>query len=152
MRAISKAIPLPCYNEYEALLFQAAHLLAYFGLFRVSELVYTNYQHCGRAMQLSDIKFEHGYKAVIVTIRHSKTNQSGPPESLRIPCKQDPGLCPVCALMRYSLIRSRTDGHLFQHQSGAPLTRGQFSAVLAKCILSSPFWNSKILSHSFRIG
>ena len=125
MRAISKA-PLRCYNEYEALLFQAAYLLAHFGLFRVSELVYTNYQHCGRVMQLSDKKFEHGYKAVIVTIRHSKTNQSVPPESLSIPCEQDPGLCPVCALMRYSLIRSRTDGYLFQHQSVPLLQEASF--------------------------
>ncbi|MEW8547290.1 MAG: tyrosine-type recombinase/integrase [Candidatus Thiodiazotropha sp.] len=152
LRAICNAIPQLCYNQYEASLFQAAYLLAYFGLFRVSELVHTDCRHFGRALQLSDVKFDVGHTAVILTIRCSKTNQSGQPESLRIPCEPDPGLCPVCALLRYFSLRSKVDGYLFQHQNGAPLTRGQFSAVLAKCIMHSPFRSSKILSHSFRIG
>lgn len=150
--AICTVIPQVCYNQYEAYLFQAAYLLAYFGLLRISELVHTNYQHYGRALKLSDLKFDHGNKAVIVTVRQSKTNQSGPPEILRIPCEPDSDLCPVCALSKYVSIRSRASGYLFQHQSGAPLTRSQFSAVLAKCIMSSPFRKGKILSHSFRIG
>lgn len=87
LRAICKAVSGLCYNQYEALLFQIAYLLAYFGLFGVSELIYTNRQHHGRAIKLSDIKFDHGYKAVIVTICHSKINPSGQLDSLRIPCE-----------------------------------------------------------------
>ena len=48
--------PLLCYNKNEALMFEAAYLLEFLSLLRVSQLVYTTHLHHGRAHQLSDIK------------------------------------------------------------------------------------------------
>lgn len=126
--------PLLCYNKNEALMFEAAYLLEFLSLLRVSQLVYTTHLHHGRAHQLSDIKSDLEHMAVTVTIHHSKTNQTGPPEHIRIPCEPDYAMCLVCISHKYVMVWPQTEGSLFQHQNGDPLTRGQFSAVLAKCI------------------
>lgn len=152
LRAICLSVPIMCYNDYEAALFNAAYLLAYFGLLRVSELVFTTHQHSGRALQFSDITFNDNNTAVTISIRQSKTNQAGPPTVLRIPCESDPAVCPVCSLSAFCAIRPKGHGCLFQHQNGSPLTRSQFSGVLTKCISSHGQSGKRILTHSFRIG
>lgn len=151
LHSICTLLPSICYNDYEAILFKAAYLLAYFGLLRVSEVVHSTWQHHGRALLLDDIKFDHSC-AVVVAIRQSKTCQMGEPTYLRIPCEADSNMCPVCSLKKYLAVRPSTQGYFFKHKNDKPLTRAQFSAVLAKCISSSPYKGANLLSHSFRIG
>lgn len=151
LQVICTALRSFCYNEYETIMFRAAYLVAYFGLLRVSELVHSSWQQNGRALQFQDVTFNQT-NAVTITIRESKTCQAGHPMHLRIPCERDPSLCPVCSLKQYVTVRSNTSGYLFKHQNNKPLTRSQFSAVLAKCIASSIYRGRNIRSHSFRIG
>ena len=68
-----------CFSSSEVTLFKAAFFLAYYGLLRVSEIVLTHPKQADRALLFSDIHIEDGAKALLVTIRISKTNQSGPP-------------------------------------------------------------------------
>ena len=150
LHSICLSLQFICYNDYEAILFKAAYLLTYFGLMRVSELVHSTWQHSGKALQFNDIKFEEN-NAVTIAIRQSKTCQAGNPTYLRILCEANPSMCPVCALQKYFDIRPTTLGYFFKHQNNRALTRAQFSAILAKCISSSPFSGRNVLSHSFRI-
>ena len=152
LTSICELLSSICYNVFEATMFKAAYLLTYYGLLRVSEVVHSSWQQFGRALQIQDITFEKSGQAVCITIRQSKTSQTGRPTFMRIPCEPDTNRCPVCALRNYVRIRPRVDGYLFLHANNKPLTRTQFSSVLSKCIASSPFRNCKILSHSFRIG
>ena len=53
--AICKILGNICISEYETLLFRAAYRLAFFGLFRVSELVFTSSQQPDQPLQVSDV-------------------------------------------------------------------------------------------------
>lgn len=151
LRKVLTSLTHCCHSNYETELFYATYSLAYFGLFRVSELVYTdeNYKH--RPLQLNDVVFIDDYQSVMITIRQSKTNQNGPPTVLIIPSEKG-DYCPVRALLRYSKLRPSTGDQLFVHNDGAPLTRYQFTAVLGRCIRHTGLHNGHYTSHSFRIG
>ena len=152
LQAICGLLHSACYNDYEAIMFKAAYLLAYYGLLRVSEIVHSSRHYFHRGLLLKDVTFDASFSSMTVVIRRSKTCQVGSPTSLRIPCEANSNMCAVCAMKHYFVLRSGVDGYFFQHQDNRPLTRSQFSAVLAKCIALSPFRGTSILSHSFRIG
>lgn len=141
-----------CYSSYETKLFSAIFLLAYFGLFRVSELVETRGCHADRALQSYDVKFGVDKKSINVSIRSHKTKQTGLPTVLRIPCESNSALCPVCSLREFCAIRPLFTGPLFCHINRQPVTRTQFSGVLDKCVKKSSFNCGLYKSHSFRIG
>ena len=72
-----------CYNDFERSLFNAMFTLAYFGPFRVSELVATatySYQ-----LQIAVVRVTGDRHAILVTLRKHKTNQRGIPVTIRIP-------------------------------------------------------------------
>ena len=145
---IVESLPFICYNQYELALFRSVYSLAYFGLFRVGELVFTD--HRQSELILSDINLAS--QSLTVRIRISKTNQSGRPVMITIPSESDRSICPVLAMQRYLSLRGSFTGNLFCHENRLPLTRYQFGAILSKAIshigLSSKFFKS----HSFRIG
>lgn len=141
-----------CFSTYEAILFKAAFTLAYFGLFRVGELVYTTEQYSNRPLLRSDIMLEDSLRAVRVTIRCSKANQRGPPDTLRIPDSNITDICCVKAINEFMKIRPVNDGLFFCHLNKSPLTRNQFCAVLSKAVRYLGLPVSQYKSHSFRIG
>ena len=152
LHSISLHLDTVCVSSYETVLFHAAFTLAFFGLFRVGELVLSdsNYQ---RPLQLSDIRtFEHG-QSFQVKLRQSKTNQCGVPQIINIP-RIDLSTCPVAAMHAYIKIRPVRQGHnlLFCHRDGSPLTRYQFGAVLSKVISKLQLNTACYKTHSFRIG
>ena len=151
---IISILPEICISPYEAQLFRAAYLLAYFGLMRVSELVYTNALHAIRPLFYSDITITSGAKAMLISIRVSKTNQRGPAITIRIPglCNND--LCPVKAMQNFLKLRPSGSQHqyLLCHSNGSPLTRSQFSSVLVKSVRALGLPTHIYTPHSFRIG
>lgn len=152
LRKICEVLPQICFSEYEACLFRAAFLLAYFGLLRVSEIVFTNQIQAHRPLLNTDVQLIDESKAVLVSIRISKTNQRGPPSILRIPLSGDPLICCVTAIKHYLHLRPVSAHYFFSHINGSPLTRSQFCGVLAKAnrVLRLP--SNIYTSHSFRIG
>ena len=151
---IISILPQICISPYEAQLFRAAYLLAYFGLMRVSELVYTNALHAVRPLFYSDITITSGAEAMLISIRVSKTNQRGPATTIRIPrlCNND--LCPVKAMQNFLKLRPSGSQHqyLLCHSNGSPLTRSQFSGVLVKSVRALGLPTHIYTPHSFRIG
>ena len=76
LRKICNTLPSICYSEYECNLFKAAYLLAFFGLLRVSEVVFTSQIQANRPLLFADVQVE-GSNAVLINIRISKTNLCG---------------------------------------------------------------------------
>ena len=69
-------LPTVCMSMYEAKMFTSVFTLAYFGLFRISELVCQNKSVADKkALQFSDIVFRND--SMKITIRFSKTDQMG---------------------------------------------------------------------------
>lgn len=133
-------------------LFKAVYLLAYFGMLRVSELVFTNSMYAQRPFFSNDIYLGHDSKALFVTIRFSKTNQLGNPTTLRIPASNDSNFCCVTAVKNFLQFRPTSATYFFCHEDSAPLTRSQFSGVLAKAISHAGLPSRNFRTHSFRIG
>ena len=147
---IIQSLPFICYNQYELALFQSVYSLAYFGLFRVGEMVFTDHRQSGYPLTFDDITLAS--QSLTVRIRISKTNQCGRPVFLNIPSNSSKLICPVFAMQKYLSLRGSFSGNLFCHANRLSLTRYQFGAILSKALsqigLSSKFYKS----HSFRIG
>lgn len=150
-----------CFSEYETRLFQAAYTLAFFGLFRVGELVLTSNVHPDQPLFRSDIIISDNRvsvpgtdvrkKTMKVRLRKSKTNQGGVPNIIDIrPIATQ--VCPVQAMCAFLSLRPNISQYLFCHANGMPLTRYQFSAVLNKTVQAARLPNARYRSHSFRIG
>lgn len=152
LQILCNCLPKVCFNAYEAILFRAAFTLAYFGLFRVSELVFTSSLQAHRPLMFNDVKFDERNRTLKVTIRDSKTSKQGTPVTLLLPCEKDPQLCPVCCLYTYCGIRPKMGQLLFIHSDGKPLKRTQFTSVLGKAVQMGKLGTGHFRSHSFRIG
>lgn len=152
LNKICIVLPDICYSLYETCLFKTAFLTAYYGLLRVSEIVFTSQIQADRPLQSSDVQIVESPLALVISIRVSKTNQAGAPTVLRIPAASNPSLCCVRAVKHYLGIRPPHARYFFCHASGAPLTRSQFSGILTKAILAIGLPTQLYSSHSFRIG
>ena len=134
-------------SNYEALLFSTAFSVACFGFMRVGELVVHSkdsvtsrvVQHCDVILRGSEMR---------LYIRFSKRDQNSRSVSLVFTSCQDQQICPVALLYRYIQQRRCIDGPLYCNFNGQPLTRFQFSSVLAKVLkfLVLSRWSVHIVS------
>ena len=148
LSSIISALPSVCTSAYETSLFGAAFTIAFHGLLRVGELVFTH--NANHALLISDVALGNSF--ITLRIRHSKTDQTGLGSVIQIPATGGP-LCPFKHLSDYLKVRPNSPSHvyLFCHYDSSPLTRYQFSAVLNKTSNLVQF-SGKLTSHSFRIG
>lgn len=148
---LASQLAIICKNNYETVLFHALWVFAYFGLFRVSELVATpNLQ--ARQLFVHNVLVDKEHKFVKIVLNKHKTNQLDTPVVMKIPAEPAANLCPVQALVAYLSYRPCVPGPLFIHANCLPVTRYQFAAVLNKCVILSGLKESKIRTHSFRMG
>ena len=153
LAAICEALNSVCSNEFETLLFSSLYTLAYFGLFRVSELVSPSRSQIGSPLQQSDVKYNSDKHSLVITLRATKTNQRAIPIQIKLPEENNAyNLCPVRAIQNYLTVRPLTGGPFFCHVDGSPVTRYQFSAVLNKSLRLTKFDLGHFKTHSFRIG
>ena len=143
-----------CFSSYETTLFRAAYSLAFFGLFRAGELVWTSPGEPDRHLQTTDIQFiriSNKLHCLKVQLRKSKTNQAGKPEIVTVhPVKS--AVCPIQAMFTYLSVKPKLSTHLFCHENGSPLTRYQFGAVISKSLINFGMSPVGYKTHSFRIG
>jgi hypothetical protein len=66
------------------MLFKSLFTLAYFGLFRVSELVTSSSMQIEGALSLSDVLFIHYTEYLSIYLHRFKTNQKGIPVFLKM--------------------------------------------------------------------
>ncbi|XP_069823144.1 uncharacterized protein [Dendropsophus ebraccatus] len=138
-----------CSSDFEVVLFQALFSLAFFGAFRLGELVsFSKISPSG--LLLSDVSISSGILSVL--IRFSKTDQLGRGSVLRINAFSGSEVCPIKCLSSYLAIRPAIDGVLFIHEDLSFVTRYQFNRVLRLCLVNLGLGNLRFTSHSFRIG
>ena len=158
LQILISALPIVCSSQFEAVLFKAVFLSAYFGFMRVSEFaVLSKSPPFDAVLSFQDVTFSQSINSsqsgsVVIQLRKSKNNQRGLPQSIRLVQSQGNPLCPVSALLLFSSVRPRIAGPFFCHFDGSPLTQYQFHAVLRKVLVHLGLEGTRITSHSFRIG
>ncbi|KAE8584278.1 hypothetical protein XENTR_v10020894 [Xenopus tropicalis] len=137
------------HSPYEWVLFQLAFSWAFYGAFRISELVSEN-KHGNGGIQTEDV--EESEEGITIIIRNSKTDREG--KGLIVPLFGVEGCrtCPVKCNREYQRVRPKGQGTYLIHQNGTCLSRFQFIAVLKKALTGLGLTPTEYGSHSFRIG
>ena len=141
-----------CSSNYEAILFKAAFLLAFFGFLRVGEFTDVSKNANNRHnLGIGDILIDGDTMKVI--IRSSKTDQKGAAVTLQFEKNANEStLCPITAMQSYIDIRPAKEGALFIHFGGSSLTQYQLNSILKKGITMMGMDPKDYSPHSFRIG
>ncbi|KAM4026862.1 uncharacterized protein ACNLHF_022731 [Anomaloglossus baeobatrachus] len=151
MGADRKALGWPgiCVSAYETVLFTTAFVLAFFGAFRIGELVSPS-RVIGGGLLFEDVSVVG--RRVECRLRRSKTDQMGRGRLVVLYAVQGDGLCPVQVVSQFCGLRGGLPGPLLRHEDGAWLSRYQFVAVLRSCLRWAGERPEDYGSHSFRIG
>lgn len=138
-----------CLPGYEVVLFKAAFALAFFGAFRISELVSPSKKEKG-GLGGSDVSCWEDRLSILV--KKSKTDQRGKGRTVQVFALPGSPLCPVHLVTRLAAIRPGGEAPFLIHQDGSFLSRFQFIAIFKKCLGILGLEGEKFSSHSFRIG
>lgn len=138
-----------CLSAYEEVLFRAAFTLAFFGAFRISELVARCRSVVG-GLLWADVQISQDNLSC--WLRRSKTDMLG--KGRRIILMRLPGseLCPVRCVEELLELRPSSAAVLLVHENGSSLSRYQFLAVFRKCLVALGLAARDYSTHSFRIG
>lgn len=149
---ICTSLPSICNSPYEAKLFKAAYAVAFFGLFRVSELVADPAQP-ERGLRREDVSLHQLTNQTTVKIRLRISKASQRSASIFVPLQPFLGpICPCTSLLQYLQLRPEPSDYFFCHINGKPLSRYQFGAILTKAITALDLPSKHYRTHSFRIG
>lgn len=151
LQRVIRVLPAVCSSNFEAVLFASAFTVAYFGFFRIGELVVDSSFKLNHALDISNVKFGEQDKVLEVLLPHSKTDQTAKGCVIALSAVSSL-VCPVTLMKAYLAIRPKVQGPLYRHFSGAVVTRYQFSSVLKKALKALGIDSNRFKSHSFRIG
>jgi hypothetical protein len=144
-------LPIVCMSLYEAKMFTSVFTLAFFGLFRIGELVCQNKTFADKnALQFQDVLFQN--ELMKITIRFSKTDQLGRSNNIILQGDANSKLCPVKAMKDFINFRGCHNGPMFCHFGKTFLSRYQFNRVLELSMKRADPSIKNVKSHSFRIG
>ncbi len=139
-------------TEYETIMLWAVCCTAFFGFFRLGELLQRSPQSCP-GITVKDVSVDDPWQpsTISLLLRRSKTDQFGQGVTV---CLGATGrdICPVGSLLAYLAIRGNTAGPLFQWSNGNALTKDEFVAKFRTVLRSAGFDEGAYAGHSFRIG
>ena len=142
-------LPGICSSEYESALFKVAFILAFFGAFRIGELVSPSKKRPGG---LSYQEVSCGRDRVSLWLRKSKMDQMGKGREVLLFALPGSTLCPVGAVRAFLDMRPGAEGSFLIHGDGSPLSRYQFVTIFKKGLRAGGVDEKSFSSHSFRIG
>eukprot|EP00079_Xenopus_tropicalis_P019702 XP_012809685.1 PREDICTED: uncharacterized protein LOC105945641 [Xenopus tropicalis] len=138
-----------CRSTYEVVLFRAAFALAFFGAFRVGEIVSKSKASLG-GLLARDVRVSDG--EVRVRLRQSKTDTLGKGKDIVL-FKVDGGMaCPVGCMLQFLKVRQEGTEVFLVHEDKTPLTRFQFTSIMKRSLQLSGVLPEEFGTHSFRIG
>ncbi|XP_077334541.1 integrase/recombinase xerD homolog [Lithobates pipiens] len=146
---ICEKLKVVCASGYEVLLFRAAFVLAFFGAFRIGELVSPS-KKGRRGLFVEEVTCLND--RVTMRVRRSKMDQDGKGKEVVVFAIPGCQLCPVLVLREFLDCRPALLGPLLLHKGGEFLSRFQFIGVFRKCLQALGLGGEKFSSHSFRIG
>ena len=152
LRNINEVIPSLCSNVYNAFLFKAMCIMAFFAFLRVGEITYCPRSpavlHLKQVVKLEDLSGAIvGLKIKFVDFKHSYNHPS-----IAITLSRRTDICPGQSLLDYFSHRGLSDGPLFKTLDGHAVSRKTFSEFLSLVFHSCGLDSSKYKGHSFRIG
>ncbi|OCT55560.1 hypothetical protein XELAEV_18000707mg, partial [Xenopus laevis] len=136
-------------SPFELLLFRLAFSWAFFGAFRISELVSSNRAGVGGILREDIRREEH---SLSIRIREAKTDKSGKGFLVELHGVGGFDACPVKCFDEYCRVRREQIGIFLIHQDGSALSKFQFVAVLRRTLGGLKLAAAECGSHSFRIG
>jgi hypothetical protein len=151
LSAMIQTLPTICKSHYESSLFSTIFTTAFFGFFRMGELVQDSRLSIGHAIQTQNVAYLPHNNTVQIILQHSKTDQQGKGVAVQLTPSHKP-ICPVSAIRLYAQLRPNTRGSFFCHQSGSPVTRYQVVSVFNMSIRKLGLDSTEYKTHSFRIG
>ena len=136
--------------RYEAVMFKAVFLLAYFASLRISE--YTGASQTGNGLRLKDVGFQvvEGTRGLVLMFKSYKASKR--PAKLFVPQAADPDCCPVNAVEQYLRMRPRGAGPLFIRESSHQLTPYRVTKVLREAAKRHGLPEEGYTPHAFRAG
>ncbi|XP_044132709.1 uncharacterized protein LOC122925411 [Bufo gargarizans] len=146
---LCKVLSDVCRDQGEILLFRTAFVLAFFGAFRISELVAAS-RNSVSGLGFSDVMVSND--KVEILVRKSKTDQYGRGQVVSLHSWVGSEFCPVKLVRCLYEMHPSKCGSFLMHQDSSPLTKFQFSAIFKKCLGKLGLSSAKFSSHSFRIG
>ena len=153
LQKIVKTLPLVCNDSFEVILFKTAFVLAFFGFFRISELLGQNMslKRARKAVKVADVKMEPSKMSIC--LNGSKCDQRMKGEKIVLQRERVyTEVCPVLTTREFLRIRPKSSEYLLVHYNSSQLTRFQFQAVLKKVAKQLGWPIQSYSSHSFRIG
>lgn len=138
-----------CVTEYEIWLFRAAFSLAFFGAFRISELVSPSKSKEG-GLAVGDIVRKGDL--LECTVRRSKMDQLGKGALVSLWALEGSPMCPVYVVGEYMARRPSFEGPFLVHLDGSYLSVFQFTSVFRKAVVRIGRTAKDFSSHLFRIG
>lgn len=150
LRKLLAVLPGVADSGFEATLFGLAFSCAFFGAFRVGELVAASGRSEDTGLLFSDVEVKVG--SVLCRVARSKTDQLGRGRWVSLLAQPGDPVCPVELAAAYSPIRPQGGVQWLLHRNGLPLTRFQFGAVLRRCLVQLGLAAGDYGTHSFRIG
>ena len=125
--------------------------LGYFGFMRSGE--FTSARTAEPAVCLSDVAIDslHTPSLLRVRLHRAKTDPFGQGVEIFM-SKTGTTVCPVVAVLSYLAVRRGSDGPLFIHANGLPLTREQFVSEVKKAFQKAQIDSLLYSGHSFQIG
>ena len=102
LEKILNTLNVICYSSFESSLFSASFCLAYFGFFRVGELVVSNIGTVDHALHFGDLSVDS--ETIKIFLRSSKTDQFHKGVEIMIP-KTESETCPLKHMLKFLRLR-----------------------------------------------
>ena len=137
----------------EAHMLWAASCLGFFAFLRAGEFTSTGQQDMTIALTPEDVSVDNRASPTFLRIflRKSKTDPFGNGIALFVGRTYQP-ICPVTAVLAFLAQRPQTQGPLFVHADGSPLTRSQLIQKVRRALRRLGLEVHNYSGHSFRIG
>lgn len=136
-----------CTTDFQKRLFKALFSLLYHACARVGELAKSG-DNTSNIIQLDQIHIHHNKEKMSVDFRTYKHND----ETALVYVYTNNQYCPVQLIMSYLKLRGSTNGPLFIHGNGVPVTREEVAKALKDTLTLINYDPNKYNTHSFRIG
>ena len=136
-------------------MFWAAACMAFFGFFRLGEILiplgeaYNPTNH----LSVGDVAVDNTTHPSLIQIKlkQSKTDQFGKGAMVYIG-RTDTDLCPIAAILAFMALRGNSPGPFFQHHDKTPLRKDKFVGEVRAALTAAGIGASDYSGHSFRIG
>lgn len=138
-----------CSSQYEVALFRCSFSLAFFGAFRISELVSPSRVREG-GLRFDDVQCHN--VSLTCFLRRSKTDQAGRGVTVSLGSLPGSPMCPVLTFGAYVAVRPFGPCPLLVHQDCSFLSKFQFIQIFRRCLVRLGVDSQSYSSHSFRIG